>query len=119
MSNISERGQQLSSSQQVLLALKEARARLEAIEKSRTEPIAIIGMGCRFPGGANDPTTFWQLLRDGIDAITKVPPDRWNVDAYYDPDPEAPGKTYTRHGGFLQQVDQFDPQFFGISPGKR
>ena len=116
MSNISERGQQLSSSQQVLLALKEARARLEAIEKSRTEPIAIIGMGCRFPGGANDPTTFWQLLRDGVDAITEVPPDRWNVDAYYDPDPEAPGKTYTRHGGFLQQVDQFDPQFFGISP---
>src|SRR4028119_2081062 len=73
-------------------------------------------MSCRFPGGANDPEAFWQLLSNGVDAIAEVPADRWNIDAYYDPDPEIPGKMYTRYGGFLQQVDQFDPQFFGISP---
>ena len=79
------------------------------------EPIAIIGIGCRFPG-AKDPQAFWRLLRDGVDAITDVPPDRWDVQTVYDPDPEAPGKTNTRWGGFLEQVDQFDPFFFGISP---
>jgi len=79
------------------------------------EPIAIIGIGCRFPG-ARDPRAFWQLLRDGIDAITEVPPDRFDLDAFYDPDPQAPGKINTRWGGFLEQVDQFDAHFFGISP---
>jgi iturin family lipopeptide synthetase A len=108
--------EQLSASQRVLLALKEARAKLETIERAKTEPIAIIGIGCRFPGGANDPEAFWQLLRDGVDAITEVPKNRWNIDDYYDPDPEKPGKIYTRCGGFLPDVDQFDPQFFGISP---
>jgi acyl transferase domain-containing protein len=100
----------------MLLALKEARAKLEALESSKTEPIAIIGDGCRFPGGANDPDAFWRILRDGVDAIAEVPDDRWNIDAYYDPNPDSQGKMYTRWGGFLQQVDQFDPQFFGISP---
>lgn len=80
------------------------------------EPIAIIGMSCRFPGGANTPEAFWQLLRDGRDAITEVPAERWNVDAYYDPDPNAPGKMYTRYGGFLQDISKFDAHFFGISP---
>src|SRR5215475_3105096 len=73
-------------------------------------------MGCRFPGGANDPEAFWRLLRDGEEAITEVPPDRWDIDAYYDSDPEAPGKMYTRYGGFLDQVDRFDAHFFGIAP---
>ncbi len=82
----------------------------------KLEPIAIIGIGCRFPGGAESPETFWQLLRDGIDAITEVPPSRWDVSQYYDPDPAQPGKTNTRWGGFLSQIDQFDPQFFGIAP---
>ncbi|UCH98655.1 MAG: polyketide synthase, partial [Candidatus Aminicenantes bacterium] len=72
-------------------------------------------MGCRFPG-ANGPGAFWQLLRNGVDAITEVPPDRWNIDFFYDPDPEKPGKMNTRWGGFLEQVDQFDAHFFGISP---
>ncbi|BAZ20881.1 beta-ketoacyl synthase [Kalymmatonema gypsitolerans NIES-4073] len=116
MSDLSQRVDQLSSSQRMLLALKEARAKLEALESSKTEPIAIIGDGCRFPGGANDPDAFWKILRDGVDAIAEVPGDRWNIDAYYDPNPDSPGKMYTRWGGFLQQVDQFDPQFFGISP---
>ncbi|MBV8886873.1 MAG: type I polyketide synthase [Chroococcidiopsidaceae cyanobacterium CP_BM_RX_35] len=116
MNNISTKVDQLSSSQRLLLALDEAVEKLEAVERSKTEPIAIVGMRCRFPGGANDPETFWQLLINRVDAITKVPPERWNVDAYYDPNPDAPGKMSTRYGGFLQQVDQFDPQFFGISP---
>jgi myxalamid-type polyketide synthase MxaB len=82
----------------------------------KLEPIAIIGIGCRFPGGVRDPNSFWHLLRDGIDAITEVPADRWNVGQYYDPDPTQPGKTNTRWGGFLAAVDAFDAQFFGIAP---
>jgi polyketide synthase 12/epothilone polyketide synthase D len=79
------------------------------------EPIAIVGMACRFPQASNL-EAFWELLRNGVDAITEVPADRWDVDALYDPDPTAPGKMSTRWGGFLAQVDHFDPQFFGISP---
>ncbi len=82
---------------------------------AQPEPIAIIGIGCRFPG-AKDPLAFWQLLHDGVDAITEVPAERFNLRAFYDPDPAAPGKMSTRWGGFLEQVDQFDPHFFGISP---
>lgn len=81
-----------------------------------TEQIAIIGMGCRFPGGVGDPEKFWQLLSRGISAIAPIPSDRWDIDAYYDPDPDTPSKMYTRQGGFLQDIDQFDPEFFGISP---
>jgi acyl transferase domain-containing protein/acyl carrier protein len=81
------------------------------------EPIAITGMGCRMPGGANSPEEYWQLLRDGRDGVSEVPADRWDIDAYYDPDPEAPGKMYTRCGGFLKfPLDRFDAAFFGISP---
>jgi len=83
---------------------------------SEKEPIAIIGIGCRFPGGANSPEAFWKLLRDGTDAITEVPANRWNVDTFYDPDPAKPGKIRTCWGGFIEQIDQFDAQFFGISP---
>jgi acyl transferase domain-containing protein len=79
------------------------------------EPIAIIGTGCRFPG-AHNPEAFWQLLRDEVDAISEVPSDRWDVDAFYDPKPGTPGKMNTRWGGFLSQVDRFDPHFFGIAP---
>jgi malonyl CoA-acyl carrier protein transacylase len=79
------------------------------------EPIAIIGIGCRFPK-AKDPESFWQLLRNGIDAITEVPPQRWDINTFYDPQPATPGKMNTRWGGFLDQVDEFDPSFFGISP---
>ena len=83
--------------------------------RARGEPIAIVGMGCRFPGG-DAPETFWQLLRGGFDAISEIPADRWDVDRFYDPNPEAVGKMYTRRGGFLRKVDLFDPQFFSISP---
>jgi hypothetical protein len=80
-----------------------------------TEPIAVIGLGCRFPG-ADGPRAFWDLLRDGVDAITEVPPDRWDVEDFYDPRPATPGKMPTRRGGFLRQVDRFDPHRFGIAP---
>ena len=85
--------------------------------QTHQEPIAVIGMGCRFPGAANV-DAYWQLLKQGVSAIREVPADRWDADAYYDPDPEAPGKIYTRHGEFLEQVDRFDAQFFSISPVK-
>ncbi len=89
---------------------------LEALKRERTEPIAIIGMSCRFPGGANSPEAFWRLLIEGRDAITEVPSNRYDIDTFYDPDIEAPGKTVSRWGGFLDAIDQFDPMFFGISP---
>jgi len=116
MSYPSEAAPQLSPLKQAYLALEKMQAKLVALEQAQREPIAVIGMGCRFPGGANTPELFWQLLRDGRDAITEVPPDRWNIDAYYDSNPDAPGKMSSRWGGFLDQVDQFDPQFFGIAP---
>ncbi|GAB1545336.1 hypothetical protein NUACC21_80120 [Scytonema sp. NUACC21] len=99
-----------------LLKLEKMQSKLSALENAQTEPIAIIGLSCRFPGGATDPESFWELLMNGVDAITEVPPQRWNIDAYYDPNPDTPGKMCTRHGGFLQEIDQFDPKFFGISP---
>ncbi|MEW5860129.1 MAG: type I polyketide synthase, partial [Cyanobacteriota bacterium] len=79
------------------------------------ESIAIIGIGCRFPG-AKDPESFWQLLRNGVDAISEVPKERWDIDKFYNPEPGTPGQMNTRWGGFINQVDQFDPSFFGISP---
>ena len=87
----------------------------EVSAKKRQEPIAIVGIGVRFPG-APDKEAFWELLTKGVDAIREVPRERWNMDRYYDPQPGRPGKMYTRWGGFIDEVDQFDPQFFGISP---
>ena len=84
--------------------------------KRRREPVAIVGMACRFPGRNNDPESFWQFLRAGGNAIREVPKDRWDIDAFYDPNPGTPGKMYTRNGAFLDRVDLFDPQFFGIAP---
>jgi len=96
--------------------LTEMQVRLDAAEQAQRQPVAVIGLGCRFPGGASSPDRFWELLRDGFDAVRDVPADRWNVDEFYDPDPDAPGKSYTRRGGFLDRIDEFEPQFFGISP---
>jgi len=81
----------------------------------KVEPVAIVGIGCRFPG-ADGPEAFWRLLEGGVDAIREVPPERWNVDELHDADPAAPGKMNTRWGGFLTEVDRFDAAFFGISP---
>ncbi len=78
--------------------------------------IAIIGVGCRFPGGVHDTETFWKLLVEGREAVGEVPADRWNIDRYYDPEPGLAGKSIAKRGGFVEGIDQFDPQFFGISP---
>ncbi len=115
MSDLAERLAKLSPKQLAVL-VTELQSQLAKSRSAKTEPIAIIGIGCRFPGGANSPEAFWALLREGRDAITEVPRDRWDIDAYYDPDPEAPGKMSTRWGGFLAAVDEFDAEFFGIAP---
>ncbi len=115
MSNTSETIDHQSRLKNALLALREMRAKLDAMQRSKTEPIAIIGMGCRFPGAKN-PQAFWSGLRDGVDSISEIPPDRWDINEYYDPNPDTPGKMYIRSAGFLEQVDQFEPQFFGITP---
>ncbi|HEX2916147.1 MAG TPA: SDR family NAD(P)-dependent oxidoreductase [Chloroflexia bacterium] len=79
------------------------------------EPVAVVGIGCRFPGARNK-TEFWELLCEGRDSVTEVPSDRWNADDFYDPDSNVPGKMTTRWGGFLPDLDQFEPLFFNISP---
>lgn len=92
------------------------RPRPASVAPTRTdEPIAIVAVSCRFPG-APDPEAFWEVLSGGVDAIREVPEDRFDIDEFYDPDPDVPGKTYTRFGGFLDEIDGFDPEFFGISP---
>ena len=101
--------------QRAALAMREMRARLDRAEAERREAIAIVGVGCRFPGGASTPDEFWTLLRDGRDAVVECPRDRWDAGRYYDADPDRPGTTSTRHGSFLDRVDGFDARFFDIS----
>ncbi|MBF2022301.1 MAG: type I polyketide synthase [Hydrococcus sp. C42_A2020_068] len=116
MGTASEQPENLSPTKRALLALKQMQAKLEALERAQNEPIAIIGMGCRFPGGADNPEAFWQLLRDGVDAITEVPSDRWNINTYYDSNPDTPGKICNRYGGFVPHLQEFDAQFFRMAP---
>ena len=94
---------------------KKSSSLVNSLTDTSAEPIAVIGIGCRFPG-AKDPESFWQLLRDGVDTISEIPADRWQKEAFYHPDPAVPGKAISYWGGFLDSIDQFDPFFFGISP---
>jgi len=98
-----------------LAEIKHLRVKAQAAEREKREPIAIVGMACRFPGGADSPEAFWRLLRDGVDATSSVPKERWDAEQLYDEDPEAPGMLYVRRGGFLEGVDRFDAGLFGIS----
>jgi phthiocerol/phenolphthiocerol synthesis type-I polyketide synthase A len=103
---------------EALRKIDDLRARLEIAEKADTEPIAVVGMGCRFPGGVDNPAQYWRLLQDGASGIVRVPPERWDADTYYSDDHTVPGTICSREGGFLTswQPDEFDAEFFGISP---
>src|SRR5690348_15389303 len=80
-----------------------------------SEPVAVVGAGCVLPGGILSSADLAVALRDGRDCISEIPPDRWNVDEFYDPDPVRPGRMVARHGGFIRGIDEFDAGFFGIS----
>ena len=98
------------------LMAKQERAQTERI--LRADPIAIVGMACRAPGGANTPEQLWQQICSGVDAIREIPADRWNGDAWYDPDQSTPARSSTKWGGFLDGIDQFNSGYFGILPVK-
>ena len=101
---------------EALVALDDMQAKLAHMERARTEPIAIVGVACRFPGQAHGPRAYWQLIRDGRDAVTEVPRDRWDADAYYAADRKAPGKMVSRRGAFVDNITEFDAEFFDMFP---
>src|SRR5580704_9186233 len=110
--NVHPEGDRKSLLLKAVQAIDSLQSRLDAVERDRSEPIAIVGLSCRFPG-SKDPEAFWRVLSEGVDTVKEVPNDRWDKDALSDP--SVPGKTPVFYGGFLDQVDLFDPAFFGIS----
>lgn len=114
MNDFLEQINSLSPQRLALLAVK-LKEQLDRAREIAEAPIAVIGIACRFPG-ASDPDAFWDMLKSGREGIREVPPNRWLIDEYFDPDPDAPGKMSARMGGFLEEIDGFDPAFFGIAP---
>src|SRR5690349_7018023 len=100
-----------------ILEIRDLRAQLEKAKAgpSADAPIAVVGMDCKLPG-ADGPAAYWDLLRAGKDAVREIPPDRWEADRFYDPEPEAPGKIVTKWAGLIDGLDRFDARSFGISP---
>ncbi|MYU19885.1 hypothetical protein GTZ78_56755, partial [Streptomyces sp. SID8361] len=99
--------------------LHRASQRLAKLEAKDTEPIAIVGMACRYPGGVNSPEDLWRMVAAGTDAVTPFPDDRgWDLERLYDPQGDRPDSSYAREGGFLDEISGFEPQFFGISPNE-
>ncbi|MFB9840351.1 beta-ketoacyl synthase N-terminal-like domain-containing protein, partial [Actinoallomurus acaciae] len=97
--------------------LRATRQRLEEAESQLREPIAVVGMACRFPGDVASPEDLWQVVSDGVDTVSELPADRgWDLEGIYDPDPDHSGSSYVRAGGFVSGVADFDAEFFGISP---
>ncbi|HET7072792.1 MAG TPA: polyketide synthase, partial [Mycobacterium sp.] len=115
MTSLADRAAQMSPKAREVLARELVRAGT-AFPTEVAEPIAVIGMGCRLPGNVTGPESFWQLLLDGRDAVGEVPGDRWDADAFYDPDPQASGRMTTKWGGFVDDVAGFDADYFGITP---
>ncbi|HEY1278040.1 MAG TPA: type I polyketide synthase, partial [Acidimicrobiales bacterium] len=106
---------ELSPLKRAIVEIRDLKARVAAAEGRGREPIALVGMGMRLPGGVHDAESYWELLWNGRDAIGEVPPERWDAGALYDPDPDVPGRMATRWGGFLDDIDRFDAGYFGIS----
>lgn len=99
----------------LLAILNDATAKIEAIEQAKTEPLAVVGIACNFPS-SNTPEDFWSLLVNGKDAVTEVPADRWDTEAFFDTDPSIKGKMYSKAGGFIDTIELFDNDFFSVSP---
>ena len=108
--------QSLTSEKQTLLALRALRRRVEELEQARREPIAIVGMACRLPGGIDDPEAYWKLLIEKRTVVTDIPGERLDLEPIFDSHPQTPGKTYSRRAGLLASPGEFDAEFFGISP---
>ena len=87
-----------------------------AARTTMAEPVAVVGIGCRFPGNVTSPESFWELMVEGRDAISGIPADRWDAEAFYDADPLTPGHMTTKWGGFVPDIAGFDAEFFGITP---
>lgn len=112
-----DRGTDAAALRRALGAIRDLRSRLDQAERASREPIAVVGLGCRFPGGADTPERLWEILENRRDVVREVPRDRWDIDAFYDPNPEAVGRMYCRNGGFLDSpLDRFDSRFFAMPP---
>jgi len=98
-----------------LVELRDMKAKLARAEEEKREPIAVVGMGCRFPS-ANDPSSFWRVLSEGVDAIRETPWSRWGAGRLYDEEIDTPGRIYVKQGAFLDDVEHFDAGFFGVTP---